>query len=153
GAPLGLPKDELYDALAQKAGQPLSEDQVLSGVYNLQKLYDERGYLEAKVRVQVATDPATRRATVTYQVESGPQAKVDRIDFAGSIAPFPQEDREKQLQVKRGAGFTKSAAEGSAERLQRWLVSQRYNLARVQPPRVERPGVEQVRLTYPVELG
>jgi len=62
---------------------------VLSGVHNLEKLYDERGFLDAKVRVQVAVDPATRRATVTYQVDSGPQAVVDRIEFAGAIAPFP----------------------------------------------------------------
>jgi len=150
---LGLSRDDLYDALAQRAGQPLSEDQVLSGVHNLEKLYDERGFLDAKVRVQVAVDPATRRATVTYQVDSGPQAVVDRIEFAGAIAPFPPQDLEKALALKKGSTFTRGSAEGSAEKLQRWLISQHYNLARVQPPRVDSASAGKVHLTYPVDLG
>jgi outer membrane protein insertion porin family len=151
--PLGLPRDDLYDALTQRAGQPLSEDQVLSGVHNLEQLYEERGYLGAKVRVQVAIDPPTRRATITYQVDSGPQAVVDRVDFAGPIAPFTPQDLEKPLELKKGSGFTRGTAERSAEQLQRWLVSQHYNLARVQPPRIDRESVEKVHLTYPVDVG
>ncbi|HTQ78641.1 MAG TPA: POTRA domain-containing protein, partial [Thermoanaerobaculia bacterium] len=71
---LGLPRSDLYDALPQRTAQPLSEEQILAGVYNLEKLYEARGYFEAKVQLHVHTNPVTRRAAVLYHLVSGPQA-------------------------------------------------------------------------------
>jgi outer membrane protein insertion porin family len=150
---LGLPREELQDALLQHVAQTLSEDQVVGGVYNLEKLYEENGYFDAKVRVQVATDPASERSAITYQVESGPQSVVGAIDFEGPIAPYTAADLLRPLAVKTGTGYSRSAAESSDDRLARWLISQHYNLAVVKPPRVTREAGNQVRLTYPIQIG
>jgi outer membrane protein assembly complex protein YaeT len=150
---LGLRKEDLYDALVQRAAQPLSEDQVLAGLYNLGKLYEESGYFEAKVRIEVKTDPATQQAAVVYHVTSGPQAVLDAIDFAGPIAPFKAPDLLRQLGIEKGAGFARGAAQAGAERLERWLVTQHHNLARVQEPKIERQAGGRVRLTYPIDVG
>lgn len=150
---LGLRREELADVLTQHVAQPLSEDQVLAGFYNLEKLYEERGYFDAKVHPEVAVDPATRRATVSYAVDSGPQAVVGDIVFEGTIAPFSAQDLLRQLAVKAGAGYTKSAADSSDDRLQSWLLSQHYNLAAVKTPRVDREPGNRVRLTYPIDVG
>ncbi|HEV7518642.1 MAG TPA: outer membrane protein assembly factor BamA [Thermoanaerobaculia bacterium] len=150
---LGLRREDLYDVLTQRVAQPLSEEQVVAGVYKLQQLYEERGYFDAKVRVQVAVDPATQRAAITYNVDSGPQWVVSAIDFSGPLAPFAAQDLRRPLAIQVGAGYTRSAAEGSVERLQRWLISQSHNLAQVKPPQVDREPGSRVRLTYPVEIG
>jgi outer membrane protein insertion porin family len=153
GAELGLRKDTLYDALVQRVAQPLSEGQVVAGVYNLQKLYEDNSYYDARVRVQVAVDPATRRATVTYHVASGPRSNVGAIEFQGPLSPFSAADLLRQLPVKVDSAYTSGAGESSAEHLERWLFTQHYNLAKVEAPKVEHVEGNKVRLTYPVDVG
>ncbi|MEA2694675.1 MAG: outer membrane protein insertion porin family [Acidobacteriota bacterium] len=150
---LGLRKEDLSDALTQRVAQPLSEDQVLAGFYNLQKLYEENGYFDAKVRPEVAIDPATQRAAITYQVDSGPRSVVGAIDFDGPTAPFSAQDLLGQIPLKVGAPYSRSAAERSDDRLQSWLISQHYNLAEVKPPRIDRQPENRVHLTYPLHVG
>lgn len=150
----GLSREQLADAVEQKEAQALAEDRVLRSVYRLQDLYAENGYFEARVRPRVEVDEARRRATVVFEVASGPRATVGTVAFDGATAPFTPAQLVERLRLKPGQAYRKQTAEEDAERLQGWLVRQRHNLADVDPPREEILREEsRVNLTYPLEVG
>ena len=150
---LGLSRDDLRRAVPQGVAQPLSEEQVLRGVFSLKDLYEANGYFKSQVRVAVSTDPVRLRAVVTYQVESGPRAIVRTIAFSQPVAPFEPATLVRQLRLKPGDGYSSREAREDADRLRDWLVSQRYGAARVDPPSEEHDEQDNVKLTYPIEIG
>lgn len=151
---LGLEKDDLRRAIPQGEAQPLSEDKVVQGVDALKNLYDRNGYFRARVRVAVETNPVTRRAVVTYRVNSGPRANVSTIAFDPSVDPFQPAQLIKQLRLQPGKPFSRRTAREDAERLQDWLIRQHYGQARVDAPREDREErANTVKLTYPILIG
>ncbi len=151
---LGLDRGELSPALDQTAAQPLSESRVLRGVFQLQDLYRERGYINAVVRVEVRLDEVRKQATVVYRIESGPRTTVAAIDFLGDTAPFAPFQLVEHLRVKPGEAYSDEAVRDDAERLERWLIRQDYALARVDPPQETMDtATNRVQLFYPVQVG
>jgi outer membrane protein insertion porin family len=150
----GLPRDDLRRAVPQREGEPLAEEKVLRGVYDLQDLYQRSGYFQSTVHVSVATDEVRRQAVVTYRVNSGPRATVSAIAFDHPVDPFAPAALVEQLRVKPGAFFRRQTAREDAERLQSWLIHQRYSAARVDPPHEEYDReTNSVKLTYPIAVG
>jgi outer membrane protein insertion porin family len=151
---LRLPEEDLRRAIGRQENQPLNEAQVLSGFTRLGRLYEENGYLDADVRVRVATDEATRRAVVTYEVQSGPQATIGAVAFDGPTAPFTEADLVAQLRSKPGEPYSHRTVHGDADRLQAWLIEQGHRAAIVDAPaEAPDPGSRTVALTYPIEVG
>jgi outer membrane protein insertion porin family len=151
---LGLKKDDLRRAVPQGEAQPLSEDKVVQGVEALKTLYERNGYFHARARVSVETNPVTRRAIVTYRVNSGPRATVSAIEFDHPVDPFQAAQLIKQLRLQAGKPFSRRVAGEDAERLQDWLIRQQYGQARVDAPREEREAAgKTVKLTYPIAIG
>jgi len=151
---LGLDANELRRVLPQNEAEPLSEERVLQGVYDLVDLYAERGYFNAEVRVSVETDEVTQQAAVLYSIRSGPRSRVEEIRFEGDLGPFTPAELVAQLEVKPGDAFSRSEAREDAGRLERWLLNQGYRTARISPP-AEEPAPERqaVRLAYEVSVG
>ncbi len=151
---LGLPREDLRRAVPQAEGEPLVEEKVLRGVYDLQDLYQRSGYFQATARVSVQTDEARRRAVVTYLVNSGARATVSTIAFDHPVDPFAPATLVHELRLKPGAFFRRQTARDDAERLQAWLIRSQHGAARVDPP-VEEYDRETntVKLTYPIEIG
>ncbi|HSK79886.1 MAG TPA: outer membrane protein assembly factor BamA [Thermoanaerobaculia bacterium] len=150
----GLSRADLTRAVPQKVAEPLSEERVVRGVFNLLDFYHDNGYLKAVVRVDPEIDPERRRAVVTYAVESGPRATVRTIGFTNPVEPFAPAALVQELRVRLGEPFQRRGARDSAERLQAWLVRQGYGAARVDPPQeVYDPEANRVDLTYPIEIG
>lgn len=151
---LGVDVGELRRVVPQRETDPLFEDRVLRGVYQLEDHYRDRGFLEAEVRVDVTTDPATRRAVVTYQVRSGPRARVGSVAFEGEIASFTPEQLTEPLEAHPGAHYDRGRVREDAERLRSWLVERDYRTARVDPP-AERTDAAAgvVHLTYSLAAG
>lgn len=152
---LGLDRQALEQALEQAEGQPLVEGQVLRGVYSLQDLYRQRGYLEAQVKVRVTyPDPARRSAVVTYRVDSGPRAEVGLVDLQGALDPFTSARLLEQLRLASGSTYRQRAVAEAAERLRGWLIDSGYRLAQVEGPE-ESYDARQHRmdLLYRVEVG
>jgi outer membrane protein insertion porin family len=151
---LGVSESELRRVVPQRTGDPLIEDRVVRGVYEMQDLFRERGYLKADVRVRVALDEATRRADVVYQIASGPRARVGTVEFQGETAPFTPEKLIERLQAKPGEPYGRGRVRDDAERLQTWLINEGYRTARVDLPE-ERADAEAgtVHLTYPIAVG
>ena len=151
---LGLPEATLRGAVAQGASVPLYEDRVFRSVYRVQDLYRERGYLEARVRVRVDEHPARKRATVVFQLDSGPRATVRRVLFDGEITPFSSEALSARLRGAPGATYEASVVRQDRFRLETWLVAQGYRTASVGAASTEyERDADAVDVTYPVRLG
>ncbi|HYL06469.1 MAG TPA: outer membrane protein assembly factor BamA [Thermoanaerobaculia bacterium] len=150
---LGLSATDLKSVVPQRPAQPLAEESVVAGVYNLQDLYRRNGYFKASVRVRVEQRPA-RQAVVTYQVDSGERAAIGAVAFDGKIAPFTDAALIAHLRAKPGRPFQERLAEDDAERLQGWLVQQQHGAARVEKPRQEfDAAANRVKLTFPIDVG
>jgi outer membrane protein assembly factor BamA len=151
---LGLGREALLRALPQKEHEPLSEEEVVRGVYALKDLYEGSGYFKAQARVSVQTDEARRRAVVTYTVDSGERAVVRTVAFDKPVAPFAPAVLVRQLRIRLGEPYSRRLIREDAERLRDWLVRQRYGAARVEPAQEEYdPASNSVKLTYPIEIG
>lgn len=151
---LGLSLEELSAAIPQKEAQPLLEERLVRGVFELQDLYQANGYLEARVRLEPRLDEATREAFVTYQVDSGPRAVVGTITFTGPIAPFSPQQLLERLRVKPGQPYQQNSSEVDTFRLRRFLLNEGYRSARVERPvATPREGREVVDLSFRVETG
>jgi len=150
---LGLPVADLKAAVPQRPAQPLAEESVVTGVYNLQDLYRRNGYFRATVHVRVEQG-AGRQVVVTYQVDSGDRAQIDAVDFDGPIAPFTPAALTEHLRAKPGRPFQERLADDDAERLQEWLTGQQHGAARVDKPRqAYDAAANAVRLTFPIDVG
>jgi outer membrane protein assembly complex protein YaeT len=150
---LGLPAADLRAAVPQRPAQPLAEESVVQGVYNIEDLYRRNGYFHARVHVQVSHNPL-RRVVVTYQVASGARARIGAVGFDGTIAPFTSGALIARLRSRPGRRFQQRLAEDDAERLQEWLIGQQHGLARVDRPRQDYDeAANSVRLIFPVAVG
>jgi outer membrane protein insertion porin family len=150
----GLSRDDLRRAVAQGVAEPLSEERVVRSVYAMEELLENGGYFKARVRVSVSTDEVRRRAVVTYNVESGPRAIVSTIAFDHHVEPFAPAALVKQLRIRPGQPFSRREAREDGDRLQDWIVRQRYGTARVDSPKEEYdPETNSLKLTYPIEIG
>jgi outer membrane protein insertion porin family len=150
----GLREGELRRAVPQNEAEPLNEERVVQGVFQLLDFYDERGYFDADVRVRVATNPETRQSVVTYQIQAGARAQVGAVELQGPIEPFTPAALAAQLEIGPGDPFSRREARDSADRLQTWLIRQGHRTARVDAPETPAdPQTRTVRLVYPIEVG
>lgn len=149
-----LSRADLARAVPQKVAEPLSEERLVRGVFNLLDFYHDNGYFNASVRLDPAIDPERRQAVVTYQIESGDRATVRTIGFTNPVEPFAPAALVEELRVRSGEPFQRRGLRDSAERLQGWLIRQGYGAARVDPPQeVYDPQANRVDLTYPIVIG
>lgn len=154
GEPGSPSRADLERAVPQKVAEPLTEERVVRGVFNLLDFYEDNGYFNAVVRVDPEIDEERRRAVVTYLIESGPRATVRTIAFTHPVEPFAAAALVQELRVRLGEPFQRRAARDSAERLQRWLIREGYGAARVDAPQeTYDPEANTVDLTYPIEIG
>lgn len=147
-------KRELRSALAIRPGDPLIESRVLRSDFLLEERLAERGYRDARVSLDVDVDADRRRATITYSVEPGPRWHVGALVFEGELGPFSRETLLEQAPVKPGEPYRRAAVERVPERLEQYLVGEKYRTARVEAARETfREEARRVDLTYAVEVG
>ncbi len=110
-------------------GDVLSLNAVDHSGVAVQEMLSRAGYLEATV------DPATdflreqNLAEVKLYVTPGPEAKIGRVEFEGSTAPFDPQELAKQMRRGPGETFVVNDARSDAERMQRYLVRRDYRKA------------------------
>jgi outer membrane protein insertion porin family len=151
---LGLDESVLAARLPQKPAQPLAEESVVGGVFNLQDLYRDEGYFKATVHVHVVTDPRERQAMVVYEVASGARATIGTVRFEGPIAPFTAAALTAELRAGPGKPYRHRVAEEDADQLQLWLIGKGYNLAHVERPRESYDeAANTVSLSFPIDVG
>lgn len=155
---LGLDRRSLESRVLVARGQPLIESRVLRSVYRLQELYESRGYFDATVRLAIETDEVRKLEAITFQVDAGRRSTIGKILFDGELGPFTSAQLAEHLRLDPGDPYRLETARDAADRLQQWLVEQKYRKAEVDPPKEpvrreagsESPSVD---LTYEVRVG
>lgn len=150
----GLERKDLLAVLPQRAGGPLIESRLVRGVFRLQDLFEDRGYLRRRVVLMPEIDEKRKRARIVYRVEAGPRAEIAEIAYRGDLGPFEERDLTGHLRDKPGEPFRRQRLPDEADRLERWLIEQGHRQASVSDPEVtldeDRTGA---RLVYPVRVG
>jgi outer membrane protein assembly complex protein YaeT len=150
----GINEAELREVLEMQPAQPLYETQVVRGVYRLQELFEESGYLAARVRVGVDVDEELKQAIVVYHIDSGTPFTVGTVTFEGNISPFGEEELHERLRAGPEERYSQRTVRADADRLEGWLIERAYRLALVERAREEIDWEnETVDLVYPISVG
>lgn len=152
---LGLDRDKLLRQIEQDADASLVEEDLLRSVYALQGFYEENGYLEARVQLEVSAESADlKRRRATFRVASGPRATVGKIAFVGDPGPWSEEDLRRVLRSKPEEPYNATVAAADAQRLKSFLVDRGHLQARVGDPKSEYDTDSSLlHLTYDVDVG
>ena len=149
-----LDRRDLENELLVAAGQPLIESRLLRSVYRLKDLFETRGYFGAGVHLAVDTNDFTQRAAVTFHVDAGPRSQIGQVRFDGDLGPFRPEALIEPLRARPGDPYRKETVKDESDRLQKWLIGQKYRKAQVGAAQETRdPETHRVELAYPVTLG
>jgi outer membrane protein insertion porin family len=161
-----------YPFLGLGSGGYATGKQLEQDVQRLLDAYHARGFLEAKVRVDVATSPAalgwigavaaaaetTSRDThdlfVRFSIEEGPRLTLAAEDFRstdGRPLPYSRQFLLESVALRPGAPYAPPTVQADAKRLVRLLGDTGYGLASVEPD-VDRQG-DAVTLIWKVTMG
>lgn len=102
---LGLPESELRSQVVDRHGSspPLGRSDDIAR--SLEDLYRDHGYRNPSVKPQPAIQPGSDRVTLTFEVTSGPQARVGKIDFVEADRRINQGELLRGLQLKQGGPY------------------------------------------------
>ena len=112
----------------------------------------DRGYFNATVEPVEQLGPRGLRATVTYKVTPGPQAKVDSFDVR--IAGFDSSIVHKALTLQPSVPFTRDALASDVAKVREALVNAGYLAPLLDDTKVERDAEKNtVRITLEGRVG
>ncbi|HEY8184741.1 MAG TPA: POTRA domain-containing protein [Pyrinomonadaceae bacterium] len=135
GTPIS--EDELRARVnLSQPGTRLSKQTVLRNADELQVYLRDRGYFNAVVEPVEQLDPSGTRATVTYRINPGEQARVESFNI--NIAGFDPAAVRPLLTLQPQAPFTREALGSDTKRIQQALIDQGYLAPLLEDPRVER---------------
>jgi outer membrane protein assembly factor BamA len=117
-------------------GTRLSKQIVLRNSEELQIFLRDRGYFNAVVESSEQLDPSGTRATVTYRIVPGEQARVESFNI--NIAGFDPTGVKATLLLQPGAPFTREALGSDTKKIRQALINQQYLSPLLDDPRVER---------------
>jgi outer membrane protein insertion porin family len=129
-------------------------DQVLhKGAEEIARYYQERGNFEASVRPSVELDDTGTRATVTFSIAPGLQARVATFDVVGDFV-IPAEQIRAATRLRAGALFTQAALDSDVASVRRTLLTAGYLAPTIRKPAVSRNvGANTVAISLRVDSG
>ena len=98
---LGLDKGLLRRTIADRYGARPPIARAADAARTLEALYRDHGYLAATVHVAPDASPNPSHTILTFQIDSGAQAKIADVSIEGQ-ARTPLQTLERQLRVARG---------------------------------------------------
>jgi len=135
GSPIST--DELRSRISfAQSGNRLTQQLILRNADEIQVYLRDRGYYNATVEPVEQLGPRGLRATVTYKVNPGEQAKVESFDI--QIAGFDQSVVRNSLTLQPNTPFTRDALTDDVKRVRDALVNQGYLAPVLDDARVER---------------
>jgi outer membrane protein insertion porin family len=137
--PTGTPvsEDELRARVnLTQPGTRLSRQILLHNSDELQVFLRDRGYFNAVVEPREQLDASGTRATVTYRIVPGEQARVDAFNI--NINGFNATVVRPTLTLQPGAPFTREALGTDTKLVSQALIDQGYLSPLLDDPRVER---------------
>lgn len=118
---------------------------VRRGIEEAKKLYEKKGYLDAKITDKVDA-PANNEGVLTFEIEENDIVRITSLDFEGARA-FPASKLSNLMQTKEkwflsfltGAGnLDNEVLKTDIERLTAWYYDNGYIDVKIDEPRVER---------------
>ncbi|HEY2964179.1 MAG TPA: POTRA domain-containing protein, partial [Pyrinomonadaceae bacterium] len=151
GTPISV--DELRARLNfVQPGTRLSEQLILRNADEIQVFLRDRGYFNATVEPQEQVGPRGIRATVTYKVTPGEQAKVEAFNI--DIKGFDLSAVRNSLTLQPSAPFTRDALAADISKIRDALVAKNFLAPVLEDPRVERdPDKNTVRIALTGAVG
>lgn len=91
---------ELAKEVNADLGQPLNEEKLLEGKFNIEELYREKGFSDVSVTYRTAVDRETGFTQVIYGIVEGQANKLRKIYFQGNTA-IPSKELRKVMGTKQ----------------------------------------------------
>ncbi|MEP6741867.1 MAG: POTRA domain-containing protein [bacterium] len=138
-APAGVPisQDELRARLnLSQPGTRFSKQIVSRNADELQVYLRDRGYFNATVESVEQLDTSGTRATITYRIAPGEQAKVAAFNI--DITGFDVAVVRPTLALQPGAAFTREALGQDVTKIRQAIIGQDYLAPLIDDARVER---------------
>ena len=119
---LGLSQGLLRDTVNERFGRtpPLGRAGDVTRV--LERLYQDRGYFNASIRPGSSEGQASTRTILTFDIDSGPQARIRHIDVVGDTQTT-REDLLARLDLAPGRGYERPHLNDRLEEYVRRLKS------------------------------
>ena len=139
GAPPGNPvsNDELRARLnLMEPGARVSEQALKNNADLIQSYLRDHGFYQADVSYAQAVDASGTRATVTYNVALGPQARVDAFNI--DIKGFDLTPVRPELKLQPGAPFTRTALGEDLARIRQAIIARGFLAPQLDEPKVVR---------------
>ena len=135
GSPIST--DELRGRINfAQSGNRLTKQLILHNADEMQTYLRDRGYYNATVEPVEQVGPRGLRATVTYKVTPGEQAKVEAFNI--QIAGFDAAPVHNSLALQAGVPFTRDALGEDVKRVRDALINLGFLSPVLDDPRVER---------------
>jgi outer membrane protein insertion porin family len=135
GSPIST--DELRSRISfAQSGNRLTKQLIVRNADEIQTYLRDRGYFNATVEPVEQIGPRGLRATVTYKVTPGEQAKVDTFDI--QIAGFDASTVRNSLTLQPHVPFTRDALGEDVKRVRDALINLGFLSPALDDPRVER---------------
>ena len=93
---------ELLKEVKAEVAQPLDEEKLLEGKFNIEELYRDKGYNEASVSYRMEADPETGYSRVIYGIVEGESNRLRKIFFFGNTLLSSKELRKLMKTKQRG---------------------------------------------------
>jgi outer membrane protein insertion porin family len=151
GSPIST--DELRSRISfAQSGNRLTRQLILRNADEMQTYLRDRGYFNATVEPVEQLGPRGLRATVTYKVTPGEQAKVEAFDI--QIAGFDASTVRNSLTLQSGVPFTRDALGEDVKKVRDALINLGYLSPVLDDARVERDAEKNtVRLSLKGAVG
>jgi outer membrane protein insertion porin family len=133
-------------------GTRLSKQIVSHNANELQVFLRDRGYFKATVEGREQLDPSGTRATVTYRIVPGEQARVESFNI--NIDGFDPAAVKPTLQLQPGAPFTRETLGADTNKIRQALIDQNFLAPLLDDARVERdPERNTIAVTLAGKVG
>ncbi len=93
---------ELKKEVKAELGQPLDEEKLLEGKFNIEELYRDKGFNEASVSYRMEADPESGYSRVIYGIVEGQSNRMRKIFFYGNTLLSAKELRKLMKTKQRG---------------------------------------------------
>ncbi|MHC4221014.1 MAG: BamA/OMP85 family outer membrane protein, partial [Planctomycetota bacterium] len=110
------------------------EEKLAEDVTKLQKVYQKKGFFDAKIEAQRQFSDDKKKVRITFLIEEGPLYKVDQIDISGN-KHFSKDDLVASLKMKTGDAYSQQRAEMDRKRLLKSYRETGFIDSRVEPKR------------------
>ena len=97
---------ELQKEVKAEVGQPLDEEKLLEGKFNIEELYREKGFSDVSVTYRTVVDRDSGLTQVVYGVVEGESNRLRKIFFQGNTA-IPSKELRKVMQTKQRGLFSR----------------------------------------------